>query len=640
MDLRVFWTVAATWWNQPLFDIPRRQLLNQFAPPGTPAAITTITKAAHGAWWLKGALLPVGAAVRQLARNLLRDPAAAAHVLASQLPHAAPAAAAHVLVNELPHAAPVPWRVAWFIISSVLTLIVPPAVKALRKFHTSRQKPSNISPQQDAVQAYWPSTMLVFDACLLILIIGYVIWRARGWMKASPEAAEKVAFEEEAVVKKAKPTAPKAAAEQMAAAAVETATFEKRSAKPTAPKAAAEQTAAAAVETATFEKRLAKPTAPNAVAERTAAAAEMAVLHENIAAEKKALVEKAAAENAEAAALRRELDAAAKKAAAEREAADKAAAEAKAATEKAADEKAAARKAADEKAAAEKAAAEKAAEATATSERAAAEKADAEKAAAAAAAEAAALRRELEAAAEKSAADKAAAEKAAAKKAADEMAALEVKAAADKAARETNAAAEKAAIEEKAAAEKAAARKATEEKAAAEKAAAERAASEKSVADRASAAAAAEAAALRRELDDSAPNPLPKPDGGACLEIKMEIVPGMAIGINLMDRSAGGGVKIADVSPTSPLAPYVSKGDVLVSINGQACEQGHERASEKLRASTGIIDLVFRAKTGSILGASKRSRIATAFRKGSNVMIFIGGDGQRRDELGTPSKAL
>ena len=99
MDLRVFWTVAATWWNQPLFDIPRRQLLNQFAPPGTPAAITTITKAAHGAWWLKGALLPVGAAVRQLARNLLRDPAAAAHVIASHLPQAAPAAAAHLLVN-------------------------------------------------------------------------------------------------------------------------------------------------------------------------------------------------------------------------------------------------------------------------------------------------------------------------------------------------------------------------------------------------------------------------------------------------------------------------------------------------------------------------------------------------------------
>ena len=141
-------------------------------------------------------------------------------------------------------------------------------------------------------------------------------------------------------------------------------------------------------------------------------------------------------------------------------------------------------------------------------------------------------------------------------------------------------------------------------------------------------------------VDDRAPSPRAKSEGGASLEIKLEKVPGMAVGISLMNRSAGGGVKIADVSPGSPLAPYVSKGDVLVSINGQACEQGHERASEKLRASTGIIDLVFRAKTGSILGASKRSRIATAFRKGSNVMIFIGGDGQRRDELGTPSKAL
>ena len=114
----------------------------------------------------------------------------------------------------------------------------------------------------------------------------------------------------------------------------------------------------------------------------------------------------------------------------------------------------------------------------------------------------------------------------------------------------------------------------------------------------------------------------------------------MAIGISLMNRSAGGGVKLADVIPSSPLAPYVNKGDVLVSINGQACEQGHERASDMLRDSTGIMDLVFRAKTGSILGASKRSRIATAFRKGSNAMIFIGGDGQRRDKLGTPSEVI
>ena len=340
MDLgtpRVFWTVVATWWKQPLFDIPRRQLLNEFAPPGTPAAITTITKAARGAWWLKGALVPVGAAVRQLARNLLRNraSAAAAHVLASQLPNAAPAAAAHVLVNELPHAAPMPWRVAWFIITSVLTLIGPPAVKALRKIHMSRQKrqtnvettrqlgskvavripsqatrftPTNISPQQDALQAYLPSMMLALEACLLILVLGYVVWRARGWMKASPEAAEKVAFEEEAVVKKAKPTASIAAAEQ------------------------------------------------------TAGAAEMAVLHEHVAAEKKALEEKAAAEKAEAASLRRELEAvraATELAAAEAKAAiGKAAVEAKAAAEKAAAEaKAAARQAADDEAAAEKAAA-------------------------------------------------------------------------------------------------------------------------------------------------------------------------------------------------------------------------------------------------------------------------------------------
>jgi len=114
--------------------------------------------------------------------------------------------------------------------------------------------------------------------------------------------------------------------------------------------------------------------------------------------------------------------------------------------------------------------------------------------------------------------------------------------------------------------------------------------------------------------------------------IKLEKVPGMAVGISLMNRSSGGGVKIADVSPGSPLAPYVSKGDVLVSINGQACEQGHERAGDMLRASTGIIEIVFRAKTGSMLGSSKKSKIATAFRKGVNATIFIGADGRRRDE--------
>jgi hypothetical protein len=240
-----------------------------------------------------------------------------------------------------------PWRVAWFLITSVLTLIGPPAVKALRKVHMSRQKrqtnvettrqlgskvavripsqatrftPTNISPQQDALQAYLPSMVLALEACLLILVLGYVVWRARGWMKASPEAAEKVAFEEEAVVKKAKPTASIAAGEQTAGAA----------------------------EMATFEKRLVKPTATKAAAEQTAAAAEMAVLHEHEAAEKKALEEKAAAERAaaaaaaEATALRRESEAV------------------RVAAKKAADEKAAAEKAAAERAAAEKAVAERA----------------------------------------------------------------------------------------------------------------------------------------------------------------------------------------------------------------------------------------------------------------------------------------
>ena len=189
--LRVFWTVAATWWHQPLFEFPRRQLLHELAPPVIPAAVTTIMTAAQ--WLLlKGPLLPVGAAVTQLTRNLLRNRASAA--------------AAHVLVNQVPHAAPMPWRIAWFFITTVLTLIGPPAAKALQKIHASGQKRqtnanpgeiptlletppltplegSSMDAWQDALRALLPSMI----PCLLALVLGYAIGRARGWTKARPD---------------------------------------------------------------------------------------------------------------------------------------------------------------------------------------------------------------------------------------------------------------------------------------------------------------------------------------------------------------------------------------------------------------------------------------------------------------------
>ena len=189
--LRVFWTVAATWWHQPLFEFPRRQLLHELAPPVIPAAVTTIMTAAQ--WLLlKGPLLPVGAAVTQLTRNLLRNRASAA--------------AAHVFVNQVPHAAPMPWRIAWFFITTVLTLIGPPAAKALQKIHASGQKRqtnanpgeiptlleappltplegSSMDAWQDALRALLPSMI----PCLLALVLGYAIGRARGWTKARPD---------------------------------------------------------------------------------------------------------------------------------------------------------------------------------------------------------------------------------------------------------------------------------------------------------------------------------------------------------------------------------------------------------------------------------------------------------------------
>jgi hypothetical protein len=99
-----------------------------------------------------------------------------------------------------------PWRIAWFFITSVLTLIGPPAVKALQKIHASGQKRqtnaipgeiptlleappltplegSSMDAWQDAVQALLPSMI----PCLLALALGYAIGRARGWTKARPD---------------------------------------------------------------------------------------------------------------------------------------------------------------------------------------------------------------------------------------------------------------------------------------------------------------------------------------------------------------------------------------------------------------------------------------------------------------------
>ena len=77
--------------------------------------------------------------------------------------------------------------------------------------------------------------------------------------------------------------------------------------------------------------------------------------------------------------------------------------------------------------------------------------------------------------------------------------------------------------------------------------------------------------------------------------------PGTKVGVRLMDGKSGT-VKIQEVNPTSPLAGYVGKGDVLVSINGESCNQGHKKAAEMLGSATGQVHVVLKPKATSAVG--------------------------------------
>ena len=82
--------------------------------------------------------------------------------------------------------------------------------------------------------------------------------------------------------------------------------------------------------------------------------------------------------------------------------------------------------------------------------------------------------------------------------------------------------------------------------------------------------------------------------------------PDMKLGVRL-SGGLGKPVKIIDTNPEGPLANLVKKNDVLESINGVPCSEGHQKAAEALRDASGELVLVLAAKRGSFFSTKRKA---------------------------------
>ena len=87
--------------------------------------------------------------------------------------------------------------------------------------------------------------------------------------------------------------------------------------------------------------------------------------------------------------------------------------------------------------------------------------------------------------------------------------------------------------------------------------------------------------------------------------------PDQKLGIRLADAGKRG-VKVHELMPGGPLTANLSKGDVIVSINGTACNQGHGHAATLLRDATTTITVVVGAPKKPGFLARKLSKKSTS----------------------------
>ena len=118
------------------------------------------------------------------------------------------------------------------------------------------------------------------------------------------------------------------------------------------------------------------------------------------------------------------------------------------------------------------------------------------------------------------------------------------------------------------------------------------------------------------------------------------------VGLRLTDDKKRKSVKVMDVDPGGPLAGVVSKGDTIVSIDGVACNQGHEAAANILRTTQGSIELIVKppaASSGPMRffrkSSSKGSRSsrASADDTSSERSVPVSGEGGGEEEATHPT---
>jgi outer membrane biosynthesis protein TonB len=82
--------------------------------------------------------------------------------------------------------------------------------------------------------------------------------------------------------------------------------------------------------------------------------------------------------------------------------------------------------------------------------------------------------------------------------------------------------------------------------------------------------------------------------------------PDTKLGVRL-SGSKGKPVKVVEINEQGPLAGKVGKGDIIASINGVRCSEGHSKAAEALRNASGVLKLEIGVKRSSSFFSKKPS---------------------------------
>ena len=113
--------------------------------------------------------------------------------------------------------------------------------------------------------------------------------------------------------------------------------------------------------------------------------------------------------------------------------------------------------------------------------------------------------------------------------------------------------------------------------------------------------------------------------------LTLDKAPNSKVGVRLQDGKTGK-VKVSEVDPNSPLAAFLTKGDAIISVNGELCNQGHKAAADLLRNAEGSVTLVVRARKQSNVGKLLRRSSSTVAAPPSEAIVIPGTPGSAAAE--------